>query len=588
MGKFGKLDCAGRLAPWLLIAAGLIAYANSLAAPFIFDDLGAIVDNPDIRQLWPVWREADSSARPSLNSRPVVLFSLALNYAVDGLEVRGYHAVNIGLHILCGLVLYGIVRRTLRSPQTGDRFQGAADVLGLSCALLWLVHPLHTQTVNYIVQRSESIMGLCYLLTLYCVIRGLAPDNLRRWRVGAVIVCGLGMASKEVMVTAPLLVLLYDRAFWAASWAQLWGRRWGLYTGLAATWGVLAALMWSRPHGDSVGFSAGVGPLDYALNQTVAVVGYLQKAFWPDPLVLDYGFVAPLSLSAAWPYAAALSALLLVAAATVWRWPRLGFPGVWFFVTLAPTSSLVPIVNEVGAERRAYLALAGLIALVVVGAHLALAWRCRRRAAAAAPLAHPVSLALVVVVLAVALAAGTISRNREHASSERLWRTVVDAVPQNPRGHLYLGLALDDRGDPQAALEHYRRAVQIKPDYAEAHNNLGMALGRQERVEEAIHHFRQALRLRPDLPQAHNNLGTALVGVGLPGKAADHFLRALQLKPEYADAHNNLGTALARQGHVDQAVHHFRQALRIRPDFAAARRNLDIALSGGEGRPRPR
>ena len=568
----GKFSLLGKWAPWLLIAVGALVYANSLETPFVFDDLGAIVENKDIQHLWPLWLDAQTSDRPSLNSRPVVRFSLALNYAFDGLDVQGYHAVNIALHILCALLLYGLVRRALAGMST-ERAQNAVP-LALACALLWLVHPLHTQCINYVIQRSESLLGLFYLGTLYCAQRGFLSPRPRPWYGMAILACALGVSSKEIMVTAPLMVVAYDRIFHAASWRQIWRWRRGLYLGLAATWSITALLLSAAPHGDSVGFASGINAWTYALNQCVVLVDYLQKALWPHPLVLDYGFPQALELGAVWPQALLLVTLLILVVLSLRYKPTIGFLGLWFFVILAPTSSFVPLVNEVGAERRVYLSLAALVVLLVLAGE----WLARRWALLYFQGRPPAWRGLVVVALAVALGYGTVERNRDHQSTLSIWQTVVEAVPHNPRGHTYLGLALYDRGRIDEAVHHYRQALQLKSDYVDAHNNLAMALGAQGRSAEAIRHYTRALQLNPTLLEAHNNLGNALITTGQLDQAIAYFTRALQLKSDYADAHNNLGIALGLQGRIEEAVSHFRQALQLRPDFAAASANLAIAL----------
>ena len=569
----GTFFLPGKWVAWLLIAAGALVYANSLDAPFVFDDLGAIVENKDIQHLWPLWLDPQTSERPSLNSRPLVRFSLALNYAFGDLEVQGYHAVNIALHILCALLLFGLVRRTLLVTTTKPEWARSATSLAFCCALLWMVHPLHNQCINYIIQRSEVLAGLFYLASFYCAQRGFSSPHTRRWHSLAILACALGMASKETMLTAPLLILIYERIFHPASWRQIWHRRGGFYLGLAATWSISALLLASSPHGNSVGFTGGVDAWTYGLNQCLVLADYLQKALWPHPLILDYGFPRMLTLGAVWPQAMLLAVLLALVALSLRYKPELGFLGLWFFVILAPTSSFVPLVNEVGAERRVYLSLAALVVLLVVG----LEWLTRRWIMHLSHDRSPAWRALVVVPLAAALSYGTLERNRDHYDTLSLWQTVVDAVPHNPRAHTYLGLALADSGQFDRAVHHYRQALQLKSDYADAHNNLAIALGLQGHSEEAIEHYTRALQLKPNLLQAYNNLGNALVARGQLDQAIAYFTQALQLKSTYADAHNNMGIALGLQGRREEAVAHFRQALLLRPDFAAARNNLAIA-----------
>jgi hypothetical protein len=242
------------------------------------------------------------------------------------------------------LVLFAIVRRA-RSP-------GVAAV----ATLLWMAHPLNSEAVNYVSQRTESLMALFFLLTFYCAMRD--------WRPWAIAACALGMACKESMATAPLIVMLYDRIFVFDSWKQMMRARRGFYLGLASTWIVLALLLSSTPR-TSVGFDAGTSPIVYLWNQCEMIARYLWLAVWPRALVVDYGLPRPLSFGDVLPQAALVVALGVVTVVALVRWPKAGFLLAWFFVTLGPTSSIVPIATEVGAERRMYLPLMALVMLVV-------------------------------------------------------------------------------------------------------------------------------------------------------------------------------------------------------------------------------
>src|SRR5437667_2279125 len=194
----------GVVAPTVLTALAAAAWANSLSAPFIFDDRPAILANPHIRQLWPLSRALTAPPRSILAGRPVASLTLAINDALGELDVRGYHAFNLALHVLSALILLGIVRRTLARSA---RLVSAARPLALVTAAIWLVHPLQTDAVTYFTQRTELLMGLFYLLTLYAAIR--AGEGSWPWQTASVVSCALGMASKEVMITAPLMVMLW-------------------------------------------------------------------------------------------------------------------------------------------------------------------------------------------------------------------------------------------------------------------------------------------------------------------------------------------------------------------------------------------
>jgi Flp pilus assembly protein TadD len=553
----------------VLLVAGAVAYANGLEGPFIYDDATAIVDNESLRHLWPPGRVLRSPPSTPLAGRPVVALTLAVNYALGGLDVRGYHALNIAVHIGCALLLAGIIRRTLLTSPLREHFGRASGGLALACALVWMTHPLQTECVSYVTQRTESMMGLFYLLTLYFAIRALGSAHARWWCAASVLSCGLGMASKEVMVTAPVMVVLYDWSFRSEPFRDVLARRFGLYAGLAATWVVLAALVAPGPRAETVGFGHGVTAASYALNQCVMIVHYLRLAFWPHPLVLDYGFPRSLTIAEAAPYAVVVAGLLVTTAVALAYRPALGFPWTWLFVILAPTSSVVPIATEVAAERRMYLPVAGLIVFAIVTGYRLLeaaAERLPRRRPTGAALKRslgPVALLVAVVPLVWA----TRQRNALYADPVAIWQTAVQAVPQNHRARTNLGIALADRQRLDDAIEQLRLALVIKPDSARAHYNLGNALAARGRVDEAMAHYRATLKVKPDAAEAHHNLGLALAREGRLREAIHHFQSALAIKPADAEAHHNLGKALAMTGRPREALSHLRRAGNLAPQW---------------------
>src|SRR5262245_34843450 len=350
--------------PLVLIAVPLAAFWNSFGGAFVFDDEYRIVDNPLIR-VWPPWELLAHSARP------VVDVSLALTYALNGLNVTGFHVVNLAVHILAGLTLYGIVRRMLGSDRLRARFGPAAPWLAAASAAIWLAHPLQTQSVTYIIQRAESMMGLFYLLTLYCAIRGFASTHPGWWFVASIAACALGMGTKEVMVSAPIMVLLYDRLFVSSSFPEMARRRVHLYVGLAACWIIVLILLMSSRVSESTGATTGLTPFRYLTTQFGVIVHYLRLSVWPSPLVLDYTWKLPPTAWDVLPSAAVILALIGGTVLTVRRWPLITFWGAWFFLILAPTSSILPI-GDLAFEHRMYLPLAAVVVLLVVGAHNAM------------------------------------------------------------------------------------------------------------------------------------------------------------------------------------------------------------------------
>jgi tetratricopeptide (TPR) repeat protein len=546
-----------------------------------------VLENPTIRHLWPL---SDALSPPpsqgGVTSRPLVNLSLALNYAWGGTDVRGYHVFNIAVHACSALLLFGIVRRIWPSIVADD---SARNVLAFAVALAWALHPLQTETVTCVIQRTESIAAFFFLLTLYCFIRGASSAQPARWFTGCVAACLAGMASKETMVTAPLAVLLCDRTFFAGSWAAAWRRRRWLYTGLAATWLLLGWLVLGSPHrAGTAGFGVGISSWDYLLTQCRALVLYLGLVVWPHPLVVDYGTTVVSHPADVVLEGVLILALLAATFIALRRWPSAGFVAAMFFLLLAPSSSFVPLASQSMAEHRMYLPLAAIVVLVAVG--------LRR-------LVGTTSLALLVAVAVPALTL-TIARNRIYASELSLWRDTVAHQPDNARarvnlgnalaaahrvpeaiaeyeaasrlgtfsagGHANLAAAFLGIGQPARALEHANAAVQLAPQDAGARLNLGLALAALDRPAEAIPQFEQALQLEPDAADVRAPLGRALLQVNRNADAIAQLEAALRTTPHDAAVWCDLGRARLRQGDRAGARRAAERALAIAPDSAAA------------------
>lgn len=556
--------------PLAIVLAGIGAYANSFNGVFVLDDIPQIVHNKAVHDLWPL-------TGPLTASRPLVQLSLAINYAIGGTNVIGYHVVNLAIHLLAALVLYGVVRRTLEMEKQRDRFAGTAPFVALVVAVFWVVHPLTTQAVTYIVQRGESLMSLFYLLTLYAVIRGIASKRRGMWFAGAIAASALGMLCKPIMVTAPLVVLLYDRVFVGASIKEILGQRWRLYAGLAATWMVLAAvIVWGpKEWQDTAGSAAIVSAWEYARTQPAVVTHYLKLVFLPYPLCLDYGWPVAETAGQILPGAVLMGMLL---AGTIWamcRKPGLGFLGAFFFIVLAPSSSVLPIA-DLAFEHRMYLPLAAVIAVVVVSGHALLSHAAQRRGWTVA-MRHRMAVGLLLAC-AGALMAFTIRRNRDYASELVLWQDVLAQNKDHYRAHHALGSLLAEAGKLDESVAHFKEVLRLKPRFADAHNNFANVLMDRGDVAGAIEHYRQAVTLKPRYVSAHYNLGRALAKDGKLEEAERHYLEALNLDPTHGAAHNNLGMVLARKGKVDDAIDHYRQAIRLNADHVEAYYNLGLAL----------
>ncbi len=571
------------------------AYSNSFHGEFVFDDLAAIRDNETIRELWPPTKMlSPPGLGTTVDGRPLLNVSLAFDYAIGGTDVVQYHRTNLAIHLAASLVLFGLIRRTLRLPVFSAVWRDRATGLALSAALLWAIHPLQTESVTYLVQRAESLAGLLLLSTLYCFLRGAesgkpatVETRATSWFAASIACCTLGMAAKETMVAAPLLTLLYDRTFLAGSWKDAWKTRGGVYACLFAGWLLLAWLVWqSGGRGGTAGFGEQTNSWRYALTQFTAIVHYLRLSVWPRPLVMDYGdaLVEP-----GWwllPYGLVVAGLIAVTLVALWRWPKLGFVGAWFWCLLAPTSSVVPVHTQTMAEHRMYLPLAAVM-IVVVLAVWALWQEMGARAVinCTTPLKGYAPLLLLTAAV-TALGVQTWLRNEDYRTRLSIWNDTAKKAPLNSRALASVGDEFFDIGQPLYALEYVSKAIDLKPldaklrcGRADMHKQLSDEHRTSGRREEArtelqlsLADYSAALRLDPanaDLwykrALAHHRLGNWQASEWQ--SAVADYSQSLALRPNWPEALNNRADAQLKGGNFDAAwadVHRLR-ALGIEP-----------------------
>ncbi len=531
-------------APWLLtLAAVALAYSNALFGVFLFDDYGSIVENIRIRSLWPL-RDVFQPL-----TRGLVQWSFAVNYRMGGLNPGGYRAVNIVIHAGAALLLFGIVRRTLRDhlefcDEDGKQLGGLA-------AAAWAVHPLQTESVTYVVQRAETAAGLLVLLALYAVIRSYRAIRPRRWWLLATAAAWAGAMTKETAVVILPLVLLHDRAFVASSFGEALGRRKGLYVGLASAWLFLAALVVLTPDPSGVMgggirqyaaagaafWQAGVTSFQYTVTQLEVVARYLRLTVWPDVLCLDY----------AWPPAQRLSevdagALVTVAAMVgtawlCWRCKMWSYPALWFWVALAPSSSVLPVA-DLAFEHRMYLPLAGPVVLSVVGS-AAVVQRLK-----GGPCVRRLVLGVFWASLIAALAVRTWLRNQDYSSEERMWRVTVEVRPDNLRARNEWAIALSEQGRVEEAEAQYREVIRRA----------------QRQLRESSFHSRQPPEVlrsntsEANLFRAYANRGLLRVSKGDPAAGIQDYLAALSLQPDSVNVSNKLQRALRMLATAEDGV----------------------------------
>jgi protein O-mannosyl-transferase len=519
----------------LIVGLGLLIYLPAHNAPFIFDDFSNIVfdEGESVHRLWP-WG-------PLPLHRAFGVWTLQLNYALQGLNPTGYRLVNIAIHLAASGVLFGLVRRGLKRPSIPWWLAENGDWLALATSLIWLVHPLQAQAVTYIIQRYESLMGLCYLLTLYCLVRGVESCRSWLWYAAAIVACWAGAATKEVMFSAPLIALLLDRAFLAASWKEILCRRWGLYLGLFATDGwlllVTSKFMFGSP-GDGAGFDQAITSWQYLRSQPAVLLYYLRIACWPDVLLLDHGWPVETSHWRIYGLGAIILALLVASFWALWRVPRLGVVAIAFFAILAPTSSFIPLA-DLAFDHRMYLPLASVILLVLIGVARAVSWLSLE------PARRTRMLWIGIAAVVAALALRTLVRNVEFRNPIRIWENVAAHVPYRARSYVSLAKLYMDAG----------------------------------RLTEAAAAFDKALALDPGDSRTYTKYGHLMYHVGKYDRAIEFYCQAIKLNPSNVDAFTMIGRAEMIRGNYAAALAASREALKIRPDKAMFRTQVAWLLA---------
>jgi Flp pilus assembly protein TadD len=594
---------------FLIVAAAAVAvifvYIPALPGPFVFDDESNITENRPLRIHSLGWDDlAGAAFKSPIANRPVANLSLALNYYFNGFNVVGYRWVNLLIHIFNGFLLYGLAGATFRSPALAGGVD-RPDLVAAFAAMIWLVHPLHTQSVAYIVQRMTSLAVMFYLLSLLCYARARldSPGGRRTFLLAGSGLSGLlALGSKEIAATLPVVVWLYEWYFFQKldlSWLR---RRlpWILAAGLLAGLISLVFLGIRNPIEPILSrYAAGeFSAWQRLLTQLRVVCVYMGLLLWPHPsrLNLDYDFPASASLLDPPATLAGLlfiAGLLFLSLRIAKREPLLSFSILWFFGNLVIESTVIPL--ETVFEHRTYLP-----SVMPVMALVALPFRRVRPRWAIIGL---------LSVLAAVGALWTHERNHVWGDAVTLWQDCVRKSPLKARPHNNLGTALVDRNRLPEAESILRKALDLKPNYGDArynlgyvlirlgrmeegsrqlqeairlepenymaHNNLGISYLLQEDYPRAVFYLREALTLKPDSETARNNLGVALKNQGELDAALVEFAEAIRLAPNFAEAYNNLGSTLKEQGRLKEAEANFRQALRINPGYATARQNLE-------------
>jgi protein O-mannosyl-transferase len=582
-----------------LSIVGSLIYLNTIHGPFIFDDGLNIVENIYVQPKEINWKSINQifECHKSLNlePRPISFISFYINYYFDQLNPIGYHLVNILIHIISSFFLFILLKDTLSI--SGSIYNGKTILLptyessnnmiwvSFFTALLWLTHPLNTQSVSYIVQRMNSMGAMFYLLSLICFIKGRNNQisntiNLNKkaigsgaftffWFFGSMIsgICALG--CKQNTATLPIFIFLYEWFFFQNLKKILTLKllSWVLFSFIIICislmifrWNHLVYWIFSS-------YRYGFTLEQRLFTEFRVVVYYLSLIIYPNPSRLNLDYDYPLSNSLINPptTVVAIFTIMILFAAALYLSKKerlISFGIIWLFGNLLIESSFIGI--EIIYEHRLYLPSMFIILIFVltICRYIKFQWMAY----------------LIISAIIIIFSCWTYQRNRVWSDDVFLWSDVKIKSPNIARPYSNLGVAMSNLKKIEEAIHLYDNALRIEPDDVKTHNNLANDLDKEGRTDEAINHYLQAIRINPNYADAYFNLGNALHKKGRTDEAINLYLQAIRINPNFAKAHNNLANGLDKQGHTDEAINHYLQAVRINPDFAEAHFYLGNAL----------
>lgn len=600
----------------LVLLLGLIVYGNTWRSPFVFDDIHMLVEEPARRTLY-------FSVDRWFGTRTLPVFTFDLNYYLGELNVVGYHAVNIGIHLITSLAMFwlgyllsSVVYKTrvikLRKIELSNHL-----FFALLVAFIFVAHPVQTQAVTYIVQRLASMATMFYVLALLFYVKfrlSIEAQHMKIWGGLSIAASLAAMHSKEIAITLPVAIVLMEILFFASRYQ---GKHWWKFgidwrkavrrIPFLLPWiitiivipgyllGVRDLMFRSTLESSSVAEEAFLDMVNvrrvvnvsaetveisrttYLLTQLNVVRKYWQLIVWPVNQNIDHD--VPLTDNLVnWP---TLTSLLLHVSLWVLALiffirgrPMAAFGLLFFYLALLPESSIFPII-DVMFEHRLYLPMVGVVLLVGDFGQALLqersVWGRRIKVT-------DWIVVMLAFVLVVTLSVATFRRNSVWKDGVTLWTDATNKSPNKARPYNNLGKAYLDKRMFDKAEELYLKELEVDPDSVSAHNNLGSIYGVLGKYEQAFEEINKAIELRPDHDAAFNNQGNIYMLQAQYDKAEESYRTSIELNPQDAGVWRNIGDVLVRQGQYIEAVEAYKKAVELVPGKALWHSKLGAAL----------
>lgn len=547
----------------LICCLGFIIYSNTFHSPFYLDDEHSIIDNISIRNL------SDTNAIFNyFPTRFITDLSIAFNYHLDELNVFGYHLFNLVVHLLSAMMVWWLVLLTLRAPALkGNKISGCSRIIALFAGLVFVSHPIQTQGVTYIIQRAASLATLFYVSSIAFYARSRLSKNGLSYYILSLATLMLAMFSKEMTITLPLMILLYEFCFFREGKAD-----WKRLAPFIASMLIIPLTMVMTKCADFGHMhlvrepAPGIPSLSYLLTQFRVIVTYIRLLLIPVNQNLDYYYSISKTLFNI-PVLSSLILLIIILIAAVkirHKYNFISFGIFWFFLTLLPESSLIPI-QDVIFEHRLYLPMVG-YAMFLVGAIYYIFGNK--------------SLKPVVIILSAAVISYSISTyNRNFIWKDRLtlWSDVIHKSPNKARPYYNRGFTYYQQGNLLQAIPDFSKAIEINPNYGEVYANRGAAYRVQGNLTQAIADYSMAIGIDPNFAEAYNNRGNVYYLQGNLTQAITDYTKAIEINTNSADTYSNRSVSYYKTKEYDKAWADLHKAeklgFKISPNFLANLKN---------------
>lgn len=558
----------------LLALLCLIVYYNSLSNGFVYDDFGVIVENKYISQPGRLLGALFSPsyykfAGLEASYRPVATLSYFLIYAVAKLNPFYYHLASLILHILNTLLVYWLANLILRQP-----------LRALIAGLLFACHPVLSEAVNCISFNDDLLAAFFFMLALIGYIRINSGEFVAHIKGYCLTLLSyiLALLSKEMAITLPAIVLLYDLVLRDADRPvknlkhrlNVVRQRKYFYVGFITVSLIYLGLRFVFLYNPQESLKASAGSLfERIIYMPYHIFSFIKLTIYPVNLNADHVYSYPTGFFEMGNLVGLAAVLTLVGGAfLIHRYSKAIAFGIWWFlIALAPVYNLVEIYHPL-AERYLYLPIIGFCLVVAAALHAA-AQRCFEK-----PFAVNAATLLPAVVILSLYSAATITRNSVWQNNFTLWSKTVQGSPNSQVARGGLGMAYLNRGMLQAAAKQFEIAIQLNPRGHKNYYNLGLVYHKKGDLTKALEYFKRSVTLNPESVKAHYNLATIYLQQRLWDLAIEHYLKVNELDPEIAMAHYNLGMAYAMQGKLNPAVSEWQKVLQLDPHNPMAQKNL--------------